>query len=319
MIKLLADSTCDLSDEILAKYNISIAPLNITIGDETYRDRVDIFPEEFYSYLGSLEQLPTTAMPSPAEFLDIIDKAIEEGYTQFLCINMSSGTSGSYQSAKIAEEDFNEKYGETDYQMHVVDSKSMSQGSGYLILKCALLIEKGATYDELITFCETYKTNVKHFLSVDDLDNLIKSGRLSSTSAMIGKVLKVKPIMSMRDGRGVIVAKVRGAKKVLNHYVEEFNKRWDPELNDFIILGYTSDRVKAETLMLRIEKETDFKGEIYIMQMGVSVGTHVGLGGLSMFFIEKGHRHDGLIYNEMSMLLKQKDEVLKLLKRLSDR
>lgn len=315
MIKLMADSTCDLSQEILDKYDISIAPLTIKIGDDTFKDRIDIQPDEFYKMLGSLETLPTTAMPSPPEYTKIFDDAIENGYSEVLCISMSSGTSGSYQSAVIAKDYYFENNPDSKLRVHIVDSKCMSHGSGYLILKSALLREKGATFEELIDFNETYKTNVKHFLSVDDLDNLIKSGRLTNVSAMIGKILKVKPIMSMRSGKGAIVAKVRGSKKVYTHYIEEFKKRVDILLTDFIIVGYTSDRVVAESLKLKIQNETTFKGDIYIMQMGVSVGTHVGLGGLSMYFIEKGDRHDGLVFNEMSSLLEKKNEMVEMVKK----
>ncbi|MCH4886850.1 DegV family protein [Acidaminobacter sp. JC074] len=314
MIKILADSTCDLSDEILEKYEIGIAPLTIKIGDKVYKDRVDIQPEEFYGMLGALPELPTTAMPSPTEFINLYEDAHNSGHNEILCICMSSGTSGSYQSAVIAKEYFDEKYGD-QVKVHVVDSKCMSHGSGYLILKSAMLRERGATFNELIDFNETYKTNIKHFLSVDDLDNLIKSGRLTEVSAMIGKVLKVKPVMSMRNGKGAIVAKVRGSKKVFKHYVDEYKKRVDIVLTDFIIIGYTSDKSVAETMKAKLQNETQFKGDIYIMQMGVSVGTHVGLGGLSMYFVEKGDRHDGLIYNEMSSLLDKKDEMLEMLKK----
>jgi len=314
MIKIIADSTCDLTDEILEKYEIGIAPLTIKIGETVYKDRVNIQPTEFYDMLGALPELPTTAMPSPTEFINLYEEAHNNGCDEILCICMSSGTSGSFQSAVIAKEYFDEKYSDT-VKVHVVDSKCMSHGSGYLILKSAILRERGASFQELIDFNETYKTNVKHFLSVDDLDNLIKSGRLTEVSAMIGKVLKVKPVMSMRNGKGAIVAKVRGSKKVFKHYVDEFKKRVDIVLTDFVIIGYTSDRSVAETMKAKLISEANFKGDIYIMQMGVSVGTHVGLGGLSMYFIEKGDRHDGLIYNEMSSLIEKKDEMLNMLKK----
>jgi len=314
MIKIIADSTCDLTDEILEKYEIGIAPLTIKIGETVYKDRVNIQPTEFYDMLGALPELPTTAMPSPTEFINLYEEAHNNGCDEILCICMSSGTSGSFQSAVIAKEYFDEKYSDT-VKVHVVDSKCMSHGSGYLILKSAILRERGATFQELIDFNETYKTNVKHFLSVDDLDNLIKSGRLTEVSAMIGKVLKVKPVMSMRNGKGAIVAKVRGSKKVFKHYIDEFKKRVDIVLTDFVIIGYTSDKSVAETMKAKLISEANFKGDIYIMQMGVSVGTHVGLGGLSMYFIEKGDRHDGLIYNEMSSLVEKKDEMLSMLKK----
>jgi len=318
MIKLLADSTCDLSDEILAKYDISIAPLTITIGEKSYRDRIDIQPDDFYKMLSTLQKLPTTAMPAPTEYISIFEEGLKKGVKDFICINMSSGTSGSYQSAMIAKNDFLEEHAGEGVRVHVVDSKSMSHGSGYLLIRTALLREQGATFEELVDFNETYKTNVKHFLSVDDLDNLIKSGRLTNVSAMIGKLLKVKPIMSMRDGKGAIVAKIRGRKKVFRHYIEEYKKRVDTDLTDFIIIGYTSDIAMAENLKLLFINEIEFKGNIYIMQMGVSVGTHVGLGGMSLYFIEKGDRHDGLIYNEMNQLMDKKNEMLAMISKLKE-
>lgn len=313
MIKLMADSTCDLSDEILEKYDISLAPLTISFGGKEYLDRVDIQPDDFYKMLGAMDTLPTTAMPSPNQYLEIVKDSIAQGFDEILCINMSSGTSGSYQSAILAREMFYDDNPDTAVKFEVIDSKSMSHGSGYLLLKSAILREQGATFEEIIQFNETYKTNIKHLLSVEDLDNLIKSGRLTNVSAMLGKMLKINPVMSMRSGKGAIVGKVRGSKKVFSYYVEEFIKRNDPALTDFIIIGYTSDKMKAEILASKIKDNTDFKGDIHLMQMGVSVGTHVGLGGLSMYFIETGHRHDGLIYNEMATLLEQKDKVQDML------
>lgn len=286
MIKLLADSTCDLSDDVLERYNIGIAPLIITMNNTSYQDRVDIQPDDFYGMLEALPEFPTTAMPSPAAFLELMEDAVASGHDEILCICMSSGTSGSYQSAVIGKEYFEEAHPESTVKIHVVDSRSMSHGSGWLLLKSAQMREAGATFEELVAFNETYKTHVKHFLSVDDLDHLIKSGRISNTSAIIGKLLMVKPIMSMKNGKGAIVGKERGTRKVLKHYTEEFVKRVNLEITNFIIIGYTSDRKVAENLKAKIEADTEFEGDIYLMQMGVSVGTHVGLGAVSMFFVE---------------------------------
>lgn len=314
MIKLMADSTCDLSKDIIERYNIDVAPLNIVINGTTYKDKIDITADEFYKLLPTLEALPTTSMPSPEEYLTIIDKAIKDGYTEFLCICMSSGTSGSYQSAELAKGYFYENNPDSEIKIHVVDSLSMSHGSGWLILKSAELLEKGYSFKELIEFNETYKIKVKHFLCVDDLNNLIKSGRLTNTSAFIGKLLKVKPIMTMRKGKGAIVAKERGLKNVLKLYVDEFVRRADKDINSFIIIGYSSDVDRAEALKTKIITETDFDGEIHIMQMGVSVGTHVGLGGLSMFFIEERHERDGLVKSEIRSIKHKKDELIEKIK-----
>ena len=287
MIKIMADSTCDLSQEIVERYNIGIAPLNITIEDKTYRDKIDLTSDEFFERLPNLEELPTTAMPSPKAYIQIIEDAMKEGFTEFLCICMSSGTSGSYQSAVIAKDLFFEENPGVDIKIHVVDSKSMSHGSGWLILKSAQLLEEGYTFEELIEFNESYKKQIKHFLCVEDLKNLIKSGRISNTGAVIGEFLRVKPIMSMKDGKGAFVAKVRGTNRALKYYVEGFKKRNFPKWTNFVIIGYSSDRGIAEQLKERMIKHANFTGDIHIMQMGVAVGTHVGLSGVSMFFMEK--------------------------------
>jgi DegV family protein with EDD domain len=298
----MADSTCDLSKEIIDKYNIGVAPLNIIIEGNSYKDKIDIQPDEFYEIQKSLDKNPTTSMPSPEEYLKIIDRAVKDGYTEILCICMSSGTSGSYQSAVIAKDYYFENNKDSNIKIHVVDSLSMSHGSGWLIVKSAELLEEGYSFDQIIEFNENSKTRVKHFLCVDDLDNLIKSGRLTNVSALIGKVLRVKPIMSMKNGKGAIVAKVRGQNKALNYYIEEFIRRVDKDITDFIIIGYTTNINIASNLQEKINKETDFSGKIYIMQMGAAVGTHVGSGGLSMFFVEKEKMKDGLVKNRIRNL-----------------
>ena len=292
MIKILADSTCDLSNTVLELYDISLAPLTINIDGKIYKDRVDIEPNDFYEMMEGLSEFPTTGTPSPTEYLEIMIKAVKDGFKEVLCICMSSGTSGAYQSAVVAKDYFYEGNPDSTVKIHVVDSKCMSHGSGWLVMKSAMMREQGVSFEEIVEFNENCKTNVKHFLSVDDLNHLIKSGRLTNASAFIGKILNLKPIMSMRNGKGAIVAKERGSKRVLKHYVHEFIKRNDKEITEFVIIGYTSNIKIAETLKEKIEIETDFSGDIYIMQMGVSVGTHVGLGAISMFFVEKRDNQD---------------------------
>ncbi len=285
MIKFIADSTCDLTDEIITQHKIAIAPLTINIDGKTYRDRIDITCDYFYSEFNNFKTNPTTSMPHPADFLEIVKQAVSDGYRKLICVCMSSGTSASYQSAMVAKQYFMEESPDSEIKFHVVDSKCMSHGSGWLLLNALNLYNKGASYDNLIEFMEKCKTNVKHFLAVDNLDHLIRSGRLSNSSAFLGKLFNLKPIMSMRDGRGAIVAKVKGRHNVIKHYLAEFQARIDEKLTDFVIIGYTSDKSRAVELQTRLKEI--FDGEILIMQMGVAVGTHVGLGGLSMFFMEK--------------------------------
>ena len=288
-IKIMADSTCDLSQEIIEQYNISIVPLVVNIDGKEFRDRLDIQTDEFYNKLETYKKPPTTSMPSPNSYITSIKEAEAQGFNEVLCICMSSGTSGSYQAAVLAKNLYQTTYPESKTHFEVIDSVSMSHGSGWLIMKCAMLLKECYTLEELMKYCEAVKYRIKHFLSVDDLENLIRSGRISGAGAIIGKALSIKPIMSMKNTKGTVVAKKRGHKQVLNYYIEEFIKCVDYGQTNFVIIGYTSDIHKAENLKIKLQNEAEFKGDIYIMQMGVAVGTHVGLGGLSMFFVENPH------------------------------
>ena len=310
MIKIMSDSTCDLSEEIIEKYKIGIVPLNIIIDGKSYRDRVDISSDEFYKLLEELDEHPTTSMPSPEEYIKKFEASVEEGYNEILCICMSSGTSGAYQSAVLAKDYYKKNNESSNVEIYVVDSCSMSLGSGWLIMKVGQLLEEGFTFKELIEYCEEYKKNVKHLLCVDDLNNLIKSGRLNNTSAFFGKLLNIKPIMTMQDKRGTIIAKERGRKRVLRYYIEEFKNRVDMDQTNFINVGYTDNIELAENLKKEIYEKTDFKGKIYIMQKGPAVGTHVGSGGLSMFFLEKGNVKDQNLRDKLKQRIKHLKEII---------
>lgn len=286
-MKLMADSTCDLSPELVEQYDISIIPLTVTIDGKDYKDREDIRTDDFFKIIETSKEPASTGAPSPSLYQQYFKEAVDVGHKEILVICMSSGTSASYQSGELGKQQFLEEYPESNVDIHVVDSKCMSHGSGWLVLKSAQMMDKGALFEEVVNYVEAYKLKVKHYLSVDDLDHLIRSGRISGASAIIGKLLNIKPIMTMKQAKGAVIAKERGRNRVLKYYVEQFNKRNDITKTNFIIIGYTTDRQVAEDLQTKIQQETAFEGGIFIMQMGVAVATHVGPGGLSMFFMEK--------------------------------
>lgn len=286
-MKVLADSTCDLSQELLTQYNIDLIPLTITLEGVDYKDRLDITTDEFFTRTLGNDNVATTGAPSPTLYQQYFKNAVDEGHKEILCICMSHGTSASYQSGELGRQQFLDEHPDSDIEIHVVDSLCMSHGSGYLVLKAAQMNEKGAMFDEIVNYIEAYKIKVKHYLSVDDLNHLIRSGRISAASALVGKLLNIKPIMTMKNAKGAVTAKERGRNRVLNYYVQQFMARKDPKQTSYIIIGYTTDREVAVELENRLRANTSFDGTIYIMQMGVAVATHVGPGGISMFFLEK--------------------------------
>lgn len=307
MIKIIADSSCNLPDDILEKYDVTIIPITITIKGKTYIDYEEITPNQLFEMLPDLEELPTTAAPSPSAFMEEYARQVEAGIKDIIVITISSEASATHQSAVIAKDTFLSETDCEDIRIHVVDSLSMSHGSGYLIIKTGEMIKEGKLFEEIIEFNEEYKTRVKHYLSVSDLDNLIKSGRLSHVTAIIGKALNIAPILTIKKGRAAICGKVRGRKKIYRYYIDELKKRIDNDMTDFIILGYTSDISYAQNVKALINTETDFEGDVYIWQIGATTGTHVGLGCVSMFFIEKPKTHHySEIYSEVKEQVKHK-------------
>lgn len=317
MIRIISDSSCNLPDEILKKYNVKIVPITIMIDGKTYDDYEEITPQQLFDMLPDLEKLPTTAAPSPDAFIEEYTNQVEAGIKDIIVITISSGASATHQSAVIAKDTFLNETDHDGIRIHVVDSLSMSHGSGYLIIKTGEMIKAGKSFEEIIEFNEKYKTRVKHYLSVSDLDNLIKSGRLSHVTAIIGKALNIAPILTIKKGKAAICGKVRGRKKIYRYYIDEFKKRVDTDMSDFVILGYTSDISYAQTLKSLITTETDFEGDIHIWQIGATTGTHVGLGCVSMFYIEKPKSHHySELYSEVKSQVKHKiDDALHHLKK----
>lgn len=284
MIKIISDSACDLSEEVVSKYNIGIVPISIIMDGIDYKDGIDIKSDEFYKMLEKSENLSTTAAPGPGEYLDLIEKSVEEGYKKILCINISANMSVSYQSALVAKQTFFEENPESQIEIFIVDSFSVGHGSGWVILKAVDLLERGYKVEEIIEFIDGYKRKVRHLLCVNDLDSMKKSGRISNINAIIGKLLRVKPILTMINGKGRLIERERGINRVLDFYVNELESKVDKKESNFIIISYTSDIKPANTLAEKIKKETSYKGKIYIMQMGAAVGVYVGLGSFAMYY-----------------------------------
>ncbi|MGK0464975.1 DegV family protein [Clostridium sp.] len=274
-IKIITDSTCDLSKDIISKYNIEVLPLLVKIEDVTYRDGEDINLQEYLKKMESSYEFPTTTQVIPHRFEECYKKYIAEGY-KIVSIHMSSKMSGTYHSACVAK-------GMVDTEdIVVIDSLNVTSGLGILVLKACKLCEQGYNIFEIEEKIKETIPYVKSSLAFDSLDNLVKGGRLSKTAGAIGGLLGIKLIITIKDGELAVIDKVRGSKKAIKTILKNLDKTGIKSGETSILLR-ASDKNILESLRSHMnDREIDF----IECEVGCVVGTHAGEGACGIFYVE---------------------------------
>ncbi|WP_123053782.1 DegV family protein [Clostridium sp. JN-1] len=212
-IALVTDSTSDLDEETIKKFNVKILPLRIIYKDSEYIDRVNITPEEVYDNLE--KEVPHTSLPSITDIENLFNSLEKEGYTHVIAVCISSGLSGTYNTLKLVSESY------TNMKITVFDSKALTLGAGAIIIKCGELINQGKTYEEILEYLPKIRDSISIYYIVDTLKYLIKGGRIGKVSGTVGELLSIKPIISINeDGIYYTYAKVRGKKKAMHKMIE---------------------------------------------------------------------------------------------------
>jgi DegV family protein with EDD domain len=212
-IKLLTDSTSDLPEDLVKKYDIGVIPLFVNFNTQSYRDNVDIKPKELYRIVGKTGTLPTTSAPTPDNYTEEFQKYIDEG-KDIILISLSSKISASYQNAFNAAAQF------PSGRIKVIDSLSLSSGIGLLVLTAADCIEQGKNLEETAKFVQDSIGKVETEFIIDTVEYLHKGGRCSGLQMFLSSILKIHPIIKMENGSMRLAEKIRGGRQqVLSHLV----------------------------------------------------------------------------------------------------
>lgn len=279
-VKIMADSACDLPLEDYEKYGIEMIPLTVQLDGEEYQDVLSISPEKIYSAMRN-GKTPKTAQASPQLFKEIFLKHAKAG-NQVVYFAFSSELSGTFQAGKLMEQEIKEEY--PGFELHVIDTKCASLGYGLVILKVAELAKKGADLKEIIDTGTYYFNHMEHIFTVDDLEYLYRGGRVSKTSAFVGSLLKIKPLLHMEDGKLIPLEKIRGSKKVYKRMLEVMEER-GKNLDDQIIGISHGDALEtAEQIADMIREKWKVK-DIKINMVGAVIGAHAGPGTIAIFFL----------------------------------
>ena len=276
---ITVNSTVDLPREWLEERHVPVFPLKYTIDGETYTDMEGLSAKEFFDKLRE-GKMSTTSQVNPEEAAAELEPYIKEG-KDILHLGFSSGLSGTLNSMKIAGEMLEEKYPEA--KVIVIDTLCACLGEALLLYKALQQKEKGMNIDELAGWVEENKLHVCHNVTVDDLNHLHRGGRVSKTTAVLGTLVQIKPIIHMDDnGKLQVIGKERGRKKSLNKIVDmavEQSKGWD---NDIIMITH-GDCIDDAEYVAKLVREKMGIDNILINNIGTVIGSHTGPGVVAVF------------------------------------
>lgn len=276
--RIITDSTVDITPRL--KERIHVVPLSVHFGDEEYMDGVTIDHKQFYEKLVETDVLPTTSQATPIAFEEEFERAKNAG-EEAIVITISSKLSGTYQSAMIAAQNYENIY--------VVDSGSATVGSGILTALALQYLDQGFCAKEIAEKLNHDKEKIVVVALVDTLDYLKKGGRISKTVALAGSVLNIKPTLSVIDGEISMLGKARGSKAGNNLLVQEIAKAGGIDFEKPVLLGYTG---LSDTLLLKYINDSRNLWEDNLQtpdytSIGSVIGTHAGPGAIAVGFFKK--------------------------------
>ena len=277
MIKILLDTSSDYTVEEVQAKGMDLVPLHITLGEADYRDAYDLSKDKFYELLTSNEEFPKTAQPTPQDFVDVFEEA-EKNNDELICILLSSRISGTFQSATLAKSI-------VDYdKIHLIDSLSATHGIRLLAEHAQNLVNEGKTAEEIVAELEVLKTKIKILAVVDTLEYLCKGGRVSRTTAAIGEMAKVKPMITVNEGEVAVIGKSLGKNKAIGSLLKALGEcEVDHRFPMYSVSTLGTEN--CEVLENRLAAEGYETKER--LQIGATIGTHVGPGVFGIIFIQK--------------------------------
>ncbi len=278
-IKILSDSTCDLSQELLNQYNIDLVPLSVIKDGNDYKDGVTITPAEIFRHVASGGDLCSTSAVSIGEYTDFFAKYADD-YDGIIHINIGSGFSTCYQSACLAAEDFR--------NVRIIDSKNLSTGQGLVVLKACELAAACNNLDTLADQLRQFTEKVEASFLVDKLDYLVKGGRCSSAAALGANLLSLKPCIEVKDGKMVVGKKYRGnyAKCLASYVKERLADREDIDRNHLFVTQTVVSEESYQGVMDAVHTYGNFD-HVYETTAGCTVSCHCGPGTLGVLFVRK--------------------------------
>ncbi len=274
-IMILTDTCCDLTREQIEELGITVLPLMVTLGGETFRETFDKTPDEFYEMLAKYDEIPKHAAVNPTQFEEQYQKFYDEGYTDVITVTLNAKGSATFNNSRIAMEEFYEKKPEAKDKMRIfnLDSKCYTIFYGYPIMEAVKKIRKGASADDIVAYLQDWFDVCAVYVVPYTLKYAKKSGRISAAAAFAGELLGLKPIIEFADGTTTTLEKIRGEKNIVPKLIECVEKHMTPQTP--YLLMYGRDDTLAKEVEKEMTKKTGRKAEMYA-KIGCCVSSNIG-------------------------------------------
>lgn len=275
MIQIITDSSADIPEPLLEKYNIRTVPLTIQINGQEYAENIDITPQEFYEEMAASPTLPRTSQPAPALYARIFSELAKQG--KILCLTISSKLSGSYSSANLGKELAGNS------EVMVFDTEAGSLGHGLQVIQAAQMAQSGFSMDQILAKLTNYRREMQILILLDTLENIVKGGRLSRFQGSLAKILHIKAILHNVEGDVEFLEKIQGRNKSLRRVVDLVGELGTDITNRIIGITHVDNLPDAQLLARELDKRYHPK-EIIIHYMGSTIATYAGKSGLIIAF-----------------------------------
>ncbi len=282
MIKIISDSTCDLSEELLNKYDIDILPLHVVMGDKEYIDGVNISPDEIYVWSDEHKETPKTSAVGIGEAINLFRKYIDAG-EEIIAFAISEDMSTTANVMRIAAEEL-----EKEDKIHVIDSMNLSTGVGHLVVEAAIMAKNGESAETIVNEIEKMRHRVRASFVIDTLVYLQRGGRCSSVAAIAGGLLKLHPKIIVENGKMIASKKYRGSiDSAILKYVADLEEELAKAKKDRVFITHSGcDKELIAKVREKLEALNRFD-EILVTRAGSVISSHCGPGTLGVLFMEE--------------------------------
>ncbi|PHI13059.1 DegV family protein [Fusobacterium polymorphum] len=270
-IAILTDSASDITPDMIEGLDVTVIPIRLKIGENNYKDGVNLSKKEFWHKLLTEKVVPKTAQPSPAEFRDYYEELFNKGYEKIISLHISSKMSGTQQVAKVAREML-----KREKDIIIVDSKSVTFGQAYQVLEAAKMIKDGAKLEDILTRLYEIADKMKVYFAVSDLTYLEKGGRIGRASSVIGNLLKLRPVLKLEDGEVSLETKTFGERGAISYMEKIIKNEGKNSIYLYTAWGGTNQELQSTDILKKTAdtmRKVEFKGRF---EIGATIGSHSG-------------------------------------------
>ena len=270
-IAILTDSASDITPDMIEGLDVTVIPIRLKIGENNYKDGVNLSKKEFWHKLTTEKVMPKTAQPSPAEFRDYYEELFNKGYEKIISLHISSKMSGTQQVAKVAREML-----KREKDIIIVDSKSVTFGQAYQVLEAAKMIKAGAKLEDILTRLYEIADKMKVYFAVSDLSYLEKGGRIGRASSVIGNLLKLRPVLKLEDGEVSLETKTFGERGAISYMEKIIKNEGKNSIYLYTAWGGTNQELQSTDILKKTAdtmRKVEFKGRF---EIGATIGSHSG-------------------------------------------